>query len=64
MCKADYPPKIRECGHCGKILEPYEKHRGDMEFDEWLCNDCWDELGFMSRNNQAIIREIAREYHI
>lgn len=50
--------EARRCGRCQKILGANERRRGDEEFDEWLCNNCWHELEPMSKNNNAIIDEI------
>jgi hypothetical protein len=50
------------CGRCQRVIGPTEKrHRGDKEFDEWLCCSCWDELGILSRHNSEIIRSISEE---
>ena len=42
------------CGRCGKDLFAKERHRGDEDWDEWLCNECWDELEEMTMNNRSI----------
>lgn len=59
-------PQIMTCDRCGhKSLRNMENwHKGDPEWDEWLCESCWQELGELEANNKPIIDEIATEFQV